>query len=136
MVLGAVPLIISALDGYKSLREKRIAYKKKTLYVERMIRALDWQQKLILTDVKIVLRNADLDETMIDEEVDNCHYQGLFKRPDIQNAVASVLRENFSTYLEIIHQCEITLLGVARAVNLFKESSWVSEEQPTFMINY
>ena len=129
VVLGAVPLIITALKGYQNLGKKRDAFKRKSLHLDRMIKALDWQQKLILSDVKIVLRNAGLDEMTIDQEVGNGHYQDLFKRPGIQSAVVSVLRENYSTYLEIIHQCEITILGVARAVTFFKEDSWVSEEQ-------
>ena len=129
MVLSAVPLIITALKGYQNLGKTRDKFKRKSLHLGRMIRALDGQQKLILSDVKLVLRNAGLDEMMIDQEVDNCHYQDLFKRPGIQSAVVSVLGDNYSTYLETLHECEITILGVARAVTFFKEDSWVSEEQ-------
>lgn len=128
VVLGAVPLIITALKGYQNLGKKRDTFKRKSLHLDRMIRALDWQQKLILSDVKIVLRNAGLDEMMIELDVDNCRYQDLFKRSDIENAVASVLRENYSTYLEIIQRCEVAILDVAKALTFYKKDSWVSEK--------
>ena len=107
MVLGAVPLIISALKGYQSLNKRRYDFKRRKLHVDCMIRALDCQQSLILSDVKIVLRNARLDEIMIDEGIGNCHYQDLFKRPDIHSAVASVLRENFSAYVDIFNNVRL-----------------------------
>jgi hypothetical protein len=129
VLLGAAPLIISALEGYQRLGKKRDAFKRKSLHIDRMVRALNWQQKLIHSDVKIVLRNAGLDETTIDQHVGIGRYQDLLRRQDVQDAVSSFLGDNCSTYLEIIQQCESTLLRVAKAVKGFDEDSWVREEQ-------
>jgi hypothetical protein len=129
VLLGAAPLIISALEGYQRLGKRRDAFKRKSLHIDRMVRALKWQQKLIHSDAKIVLRNAGLDETTIDQHVGIGRYQDLLKRQDVQDAVSSFLGDNCSTYLEIIQQCESTLLRVAKAVKGFDEGSWVREEQ-------
>ena len=127
--LGTAPLIIAALEGYQKLGKKRDAFKRKSLHIDRMVRALDWQQKLIHSDVKIVMRNAFLDETTIDQHVGIGRYQDLLKRQDIQDAVSSFLGDNCSAYMGIIQECESTLLHVARAVKGFNEESWVREGQ-------
>lgn len=61
LILGAMPILISALEGYQKLGKKRDAFRRKSMHIDRMIRALDWQQKLIRSDVRLVLRNAGLD---------------------------------------------------------------------------
>ena len=125
VVSGAAPLLISALEGYQKLGKKRDAFKKKSLHIDCMVRAINWQQKMIHSDVKIVLRNAGLDETTIDQHVGIGRYQDLLKRHDVQDAVSSFLGDNCSTYMEVIQQYEITLLKVAKAVKGFEEGSWV-----------
>ena len=128
VVLGAMPVIISALEGYQKLGKKRDAFKRKSLHIDRMIRALDWQQKLIHSDVKLLLRNAGLDEMTVDLHVGTGRYQDLLRRQEIQDAVSGFLRDNSSTYLEIIQQCENTILHVAKAVKGFDGESWVRGE--------
>lgn len=127
--LGAVPFITSTLEGYQRLSKKRDAFKRKSLHIDRMVRALDWQHKLIQSDIKIVLRNTYLDETTIHQQVGIDRYQDLLRRQDIQNAVRSFLDDNYSIYLEVIQQCESTLLGVAKVVRGFDDYSWVREHQ-------
>jgi hypothetical protein len=129
VILGAMPAIISALHGYQKLHKKRRVFKRKSLYIDRMIRALDWQRQLIHNDVKIVLQNAGVDEMIIDQHVGVGRYQDLLKQDNIQHAVSAFLRDNFSTYLQVIQDCESTLLHVASAVKGFDEYSWVREEQ-------
>jgi hypothetical protein len=125
IVLSAAPLLIYALEAYLSLGKMRDAFKKKRLHVERMVRALKWQQTLLQSDVRIMLRNAGLNETTLDYGLGYGRLQDLLTHQDVQEAVSSYLGENWTTYLEIIEHGEDTLLSVAKAVKGFAGGSWV-----------
>lgn len=125
VILGATPLIISALEGYQRLDKKRDAFKRKSLHIDNMVRALRWQHILVHSDVKIVLRNAGFDQMMIDQHVGIGRYEDLLKRQDVQDAVSSFLGDNCAAYMSIIQKCESTLLRVAKAIKGFEEESWV-----------
>ena len=124
VVLGAVPILISALESYQKLGKKRDAFRKKSLHIDRIIRALRWQHRLIYVDIKIVLRNAGLGHP-----VEIGDLEGLLKRQDVQDAMSDLLGDSCSDYLDILRQCEKSLIDVGKAVKGFQEGSWVCNKR-------
>lgn len=129
VVVGAVPLIVIALERYQKLGRMRDAFRKRSLHLDRMIRALKWQQRLIHSDVKIVLRNAGLDEETTSQHERLDRLQDLFEREDVQDAVRDFLGDKHDAYLEVMQDFQRTLLEIAKSIKGFQEDSWVRAEQ-------
>ena len=56
VILGAIPIIVTALQQYKKTREKLSYFRHKALYIDRLIDSLEEQKVLIEADLCILLR--------------------------------------------------------------------------------
>ena len=126
VVLGAVPIIVTILETYKSLGRVKDAYKKKQFYIDRMINALSWQKALIEGDLEIVLRSIGLEDLII-RNIAPDSYETLLKQTDIQQQVQAFLGLRYKSYIQALSDCERTLLTIVRSVKGLQRGAWVGE---------
>ena len=126
VVLGAVPIIISILDGYKSLGRARVAFRNKQFYLDRMINALSWQKTLIEGDLEIVLRNIGLEDLDI-RNIGSDSYESFLKQADIQQQVHAYMGSRYASYVQVLGECERTLLNIVRSVKGLQQGAWVGK---------
>ena len=60
VVLGAVPLIVSALENYKTSKRLWDRFRKTAMHIDELIEALDENKSLIETSVESLLQKADI----------------------------------------------------------------------------
>lgn len=125
LVLGTIPLILSALDGYQKLGRKRDAFTRRSFHVDRMKHVLGRQYRLIQSDVRLILRRCDLEAVLDDEEISTSGLSTL-RRPEVQDAVRLFLNHHYDDYMDVIKECEVILL-VFRSIENVAEDSWVSQ---------
>ncbi|KAI9040968.1 uncharacterized protein KD926_007509 [Aspergillus affinis] len=105
VVLGAIPLIMSALDGYKTARQYLRFFVRKELLLNQLIWSLKEQKFFIETDVRLALKAADLSEDEI-VKLTNTPAECLLKDLDISGAMR-VTGRRIRTLLE----CLISMSG-------------------------
>ncbi|RAH87364.1 hypothetical protein BO86DRAFT_2088 [Aspergillus japonicus CBS 114.51] len=65
VVLGAIPLVLSALNACKSTKKTIRLIRKKDVLLDQLIQSLREQEFLIQTDICLALKKTDLTETDI-----------------------------------------------------------------------
>ncbi|PYI24163.1 hypothetical protein BO99DRAFT_439482 [Aspergillus violaceofuscus CBS 115571] len=65
VVLGAIPLVLSALNACKSTKKTILLIRKKDDLLDQLIQSLREQEFLIQTDICLALKKTDLTETDI-----------------------------------------------------------------------
>ena len=71
VVLGVMPLILSALEGYQKLRRKREVFKARSLHIIQLIQALNEQRVLIESDIEIILRSVGIEDFEFTDDTEN-----------------------------------------------------------------
>ena len=61
LILGAVPVTVAALEHYKTANEMLRYFNNKSVYVDRLIQALEEQKFCLESEFEIVLRAAGLE---------------------------------------------------------------------------
>ena len=125
VVLGAAPLFIKVLGKYKTFARMTDAIRRKKFYIERLVNALSWQKTLIEGDVEILLRSAGVDEHAI-QSIGSDAYGKLFEDANVQQLVQEYLGSRQKSYLQVISECERSLLTIARSVKGLECRSWAS----------
>jgi hypothetical protein len=132
VVLGALPIIVSILESYKSLGRARVAFRNKQFYLDRMINALSWQKTLIEGDLEILLRNVGFEDLAI-HKITSGSYEALLQDTDIQQQVRAYMGRRFESYVHVLSDCERTLLSIVRSVKGLQQGSWVGDRHGQFV---
>ena len=104
LILGAVPLIIAALEQYKKTRETIYLFRRKALYIDRLIDALEEQRVLIESDLNQLLRAAGIESDEVAAAgATSCH--DLLQDPDIATEIAQYLGQTFQPYQKALKRC-------------------------------
>ncbi|KAJ5908063.1 hypothetical protein N7495_000745 [Penicillium taxi] len=124
VVLGVIPLIISALDSYKVTRQKIKFIVKKELLLNQLIQSLEEQRFFFMTDICLALGGIDLEEkqiiALIDEQGSN-----LFQNPEVADALKEYLGEGFMLYTNAVARCQCILSDiVANISGLVSTNQW------------
>lgn len=115
LILGAVPLIIAALEQYKKTRETLNRFRRKALYIDRLIDALEEQRVLIESDLNQLLRAAGVESDEIAAAgAASCH--DLLQSPEIARDIAQYLGQTFQPYQKALKRCECALQDIARNI--------------------
>lgn len=130
IVMGAVPLLVEALKAYQELGRRRDAFRRKRQHIGHMVRALDCQHVIVLTDVKIVCRNACVDDTKFEAHVRTGQLEKLLQRPGVKDSVASFLGDGFGVYLRILNDFEASLLTIVKSISLLDNELQASRHFP------
>lgn len=124
LVLGIIPLVTEALEGYQKLRKKRDAFTRKSLHIDRMKHILALQYRLVHSDVALILRSSDIDAVLADDDILTSSLVTL-QRADVQVAVKKYLGVHYQDYMDVIKDCEKVLLEILSTITSVSEGSWV-----------
>lgn len=124
LVLGIIPLVNQALEGYQKLRKKRDAFTRKSLHIDRMKHILARQYRLVHSDVALILRSSDIDSVLIEDEIMTSGLV-ILQRADVQTAIKNYLGVHYDDYMGVIKDCEKVLLEILSTITSVSEGSWV-----------
>lgn len=116
ILLGAIPLVVSAIKSYKTTKQRHKWVTKKDLYIDRLIQSLNEQIYFIRADVQIALRSTDLEQGKItafltDPDLD------LLRNQEVADAIRDHLGEGFQLYLDALARCQDTICNIVKNLN-------------------
>ncbi|KAE8327762.1 hypothetical protein BDV39DRAFT_214932 [Aspergillus sergii] len=133
VVLGAIPLIISALDYYKVTSQRIKFMVKKELLLNQLIQSLEEQKFYFQTDICLALKETHLEEKQIIALIDE-RGLNLFQDPEISDALKEYLGEGFTLYLNAVARCEHILSDIVSNISgLVATSQWDTDDLPTIL---
>jgi hypothetical protein len=124
LVIGVVPIVITALEEYQQFNRKRDAFSNRKLHVARMIRALTEHQVLIEGDVEVLLRSVDFEGNIADViKAGDC--KKLLAGDGVADDVSELLgATRYKAYIEALGRSEECLFSVAKQISKLKPGSW------------
>ncbi|KAL8816326.1 MAG: hypothetical protein Q9223_004640 [Gallowayella weberi] len=115
LVLGAIPVVIWALENYKTTREIWRRSRSKALLVDRLINALKEQRLLIELDVQVLLKAASYeDHEIVDLEAFSCYE--LLLDQGLAVALQRYLGRVYEPYRAALGRCESILTDIAQSI--------------------
>ena len=115
LVLGAIPLIISALEHYKATRNLWVAALQKAFYIDRLIEALEDQKALIESDLSLVLLASGFDEADIGSmDADACLV--LLTKENVIGEVSDYLGNMYEHYTKALIRCQTSLVNITKDI--------------------
>src|SRR4051812_16170192 len=108
VVLGAIPLIIAALNSYKTRSQWLRFFRHKEPFIDQLIQSLDEQRFFIETNLLLTLRATHVEEEDITDFIRYPHPR-VFKDPDIADAVNQYLGDGYGLYQSAVTKCERAL---------------------------
>lgn len=105
VVLGTIPLIISALDSYKVTSQRIKFMIKKGPLLNQSIESLEEQRFFLPTDICLALKETHLEEKQIIPMIEG---QGLnlFQIPEVVGSLKEYLGEGFVLYTNAVARCQ------------------------------
>ncbi|CAI7586430.1 unnamed protein product [Penicillium pancosmium] len=121
-VLGAIPLIISAIDYYKLTSQKIRFMAKKELLLNRLIQSLEEQKFLLDNEIRLALQGTHLEE---EEIITLISQQGLnpFEDPETADSLKEHLGEAFPLYKKAVSRCEDNLKAIIANIGGLRSAS-------------
>ncbi|KAI9375471.1 hypothetical protein BJX61DRAFT_531544 [Aspergillus egyptiacus] len=111
IVLGAIPIIIGALERYRE-RQSRIAFRNKEPFILRLIQSLNAQHFLIMSDIQITLADAGVEYDRSSVQVG----QQVFENPDVADAVNAYLGSDSAVNFDAIERCHMVLAELVASI--------------------
>lgn len=124
VVLGAIPLIVAALDRYKTTSQRLFLFRHKEPFIDQLIQALNEQRFFIETDLLLTLRATHLEEEDITDLICKPH-PNLFQHPDISDAVSQYLGDGYGPYQNAVTKCESALEDIVKDIGGLMSDSQV-----------
>jgi uncharacterized membrane protein YcgQ (UPF0703/DUF1980 family) len=115
VVLGALPLMIAAIDQYKATSQRLKFFRFKEPFVGELIQALREQQFFLETDLHVTLQATDLDKQEIADLLAKPAAK-LFENPDIAIDVQQYLGDGYGPYTASVTKCERILFDIAKHI--------------------
>ena len=113
LILGAIPIIVIALQQYKRTRGKLSNFGHKALYVDRLIDSLEEQKVLIEVDFCVLLRAIDCDY----EPTNLSSYSQVFQDDEVTQELQDYLGAIYVPYRKALIRCEESLIGIATRIS-------------------
>lgn len=131
VVLGAIPLVISAIEKYKATSRSLKLYRLKVTLMDDLIRSLKEQKLFIECDLSLTLRKTSIDpediETMLQDPT-----SGVLGDPDILAEVEACLGKCFDAYIAALIRCEDQLMQIAQCLTgLASDGQVCQNKNPT-----
>lgn len=125
LILGAVPVTIAALEQYKTAHEMLRYFNHKSLYIDRLIQALEEQKFFIEAEFDIVLRATGFDQQAI-STIDAEYLQAGPLRSDIAEELDRYLGRGYDPYRKALVRCENSLGEILKSIGGLVPGSPVS----------
>ncbi|KAL8669620.1 MAG: hypothetical protein Q9168_005795 [Polycauliona sp. 1 TL-2023] len=115
LVLGAIPIVIGALESYKTTRKMWHQFLNKSLFVDRLINALQEQRLLIELDLQFLLRAAGCeDDTIARLDTSGCYE--LLLDEELAEPVRQYLGRVYEKYQVALARCERIVDDIAQCI--------------------
>ncbi|CAI7565882.1 unnamed protein product [Penicillium manginii] len=102
VVLGAIPLLISAIEKYKATSQRLKYFKYKEPYIAQLIQSLEDQKFFLESDLYIPLNSTHLEEDQINHLL--CQPNpDLFQDAEISQALREYLGDGYAPYQRAAH---------------------------------
>ncbi|KAL3460893.1 hypothetical protein BJX64DRAFT_289831 [Aspergillus heterothallicus] len=110
IVLAVIPIAIAAIEKYRSpyFGQRFGSFRKKDVFVQRLLRILDAQKFLLKTDIQITLDNAGVDYDRFSDHIN----PALFQDTTVADAVHNYLGKDADVYYGAVERCRIILAEV------------------------
>lgn len=112
VVLGAVPLIVAALESYKTSKRLWARLRKTALHIDELIEALAENQALIEASVDSLFQNVGAEDALLVHDV--VDYASRFRRKNIAPDIRSFMGKLYEPYEKALFRCEHTLLKIIK----------------------
>ena len=109
VILGVIPIIITALQQYQTANKKLSYFRHKVLYVDRLIDCLVEQKTLIDNDLCILLRATGVDIGSTEDFNTLVDYGQIFQNNDVEQELRDFLGATFDPYRNALVRCEEAL---------------------------
>lgn len=117
VILGAVPIIISAIDHYKTTSQRVKYFRYREPHIVELIRSLEEQRFFLESDlVETLQKSTDLEADEISAWLQNPNSE-LFEDPEITDAVREYLGEGYPQYTGAIDRCQRIIEEIAKDIN-------------------
>lgn len=125
LILGAIPVIVYALDRYKVTRQKWTRFKRKSLFIDSLIRELRYQKVLLESDITLVLQNVDFVQADIRQEGLG-ELMSILQRSDVKARLEEFFGGAYQPYVEGLQGIERTLQEIFQHIKGLLPNSQVS----------
>lgn len=127
VVLGAIPLIISALEKYKTTSRRLRYVRQKEVLVNELIRSLNEQRCFIKGDIYLILKTTFLEDEEIDMFLNqsSSRLSELFSDQMLAQEVQECLGDWYIPYITALDRCENMLMAIAKNLTGLSSDSQV-----------
>ncbi|CAD6592622.1 MAG: hypothetical protein ASARMPREDX12_006281 [Alectoria sarmentosa] len=115
LILGVVPLAIAALEQYKTAHEMLRYFNHKSVYIDRLIQALEEQRFCLESEFDIVLRAAGFEPQDLGA-ISGEYLQTFFLRRDVAEELSRYLGRGYDPYRKALVRCENSLGEIVRNI--------------------
>jgi hypothetical protein len=116
LVLGAIPIVVAALKGYKEAKQRYIWFMSKEAHIDRLIQSLNEQVYFIKSDVEVALRSTDLEQDRIRSVLTDPDLS-LWHDDEVIDAISDYLGEGLPLYLNTLERCQQTICTIVNNLN-------------------
>lgn len=125
LILGVVPLTIAALEQYKTAHDMIRYYNHRSVYIDRLIQALEEQKFCLESEFDIVLRAAGFEQQNIGT-ISGEYLQTILLRSDVVEELSRYLGRGYDPYRKALIRCETSLGEIVRKIGGLVPGSPVS----------
>ena len=115
VVLGAVPLIVGALEKYKTTKKIWNRARKIALHIDELIETLAENQALIETSLELLQKAVDTEDACLDNNA--MGYALRLSRKDIAQELQLYMGKLYKPYEKALLRCEKTLLKIVERID-------------------
>ena len=115
-VLGAVPLIVAALEHYKTSKRLWDRFRKTALHINELIEALDENHALMEASLDSLLQKAVGAEGVCMAN-DTMDYGSRLRKKEIAPDLQSFMGKLYKPYEKALLRCEQTLLRIVNKID-------------------
>ncbi|KAL4733248.1 hypothetical protein BDV11DRAFT_214090 [Aspergillus similis] len=116
ILLGAIPLVVSALKTYKETKQRYIWFMNKEPYINRLIQSLNEQIYFIRADVDIALQSTGLEHDKIKAFLSDPDLDFLSNQ-EVADAIRDYLGEGLQLYLDALARCQNMICNIVKNLN-------------------
>ena len=130
LIIGAVPIMIAALEHYKNLHKKSWLFKHKSSRIDQLIIALGNQKFFLEGELELVLLEAGFDQYDV-ASLDTTDKQRLLSGGDVSERLCRSLGQGYGPFRETLVRSERCLTQIVQDMRGLVPDSKVSSPDRT-----
>jgi hypothetical protein len=128
LVLAIIPLLISTFEHYNETKGALMKFFHKSLYIKRMIEALDEQKVLLENELELILSQAGY--RVLAADVSLTAYKDLLDKPEVAQGLKEVLGRSYAPYIRALDRCGVSVVDIAKRIKGLMKEPDVSQRRP------